>query len=130
MYVFEALKHIMYTVSTQYNKIDPEDPDPRKCLREIILEPVFSYTSPASFYRILWREVLDTNAISVCFPSEFAKNKFIRFFSKIRPGTYQDGDGTLLRVNKPEGEETGDLLCKTTKNIRGLKMYMLQTQDT
>ena len=130
MYVFEALKHIMYTVSTQYNKIDPEDPDPRKCLREIILEPVFSYTSPASFYRIHWREVLDTNAISVCFPSEFAKNKFIRFFSKIRPGTYQDGDGTLLRVNKPEGEETGDLLCKTTKNIRGLKMYMLQTQDT
>ena len=129
MYIFEALKHIMYTVSTEY-KIDPEDPDPRKALREIILEPVFSYTSPASFYRIHWRGKLDTNAIFVCFPSEFSKNTFIRLFSKIRPGKYMDGDGTLLRVNKPEGQETGDVLCKTTKNISGLKMYMSQNQDT
>lgn len=129
MYIFEALKHIMYTVSTQY-KTDLEDSDPRKGLREIILEPIIVYTSPASFYRIHWREKLDTNAICLCFPPEFEKNKFIRFFSKIRPGTYQDGDGTLLRVNKPQGQETVDLLCKSTKNIRGLKMYMLHKQDT
>lgn len=115
MYIFEALKYLMYQESTRELIYTARSLEKRRDIRGIVLQPAYEYSKRSHVYSMFWSEHLENNVFNLRFPTNNGLKKSRRLFSRIKPGIYMDSDGTLLRVNKPEDRKQGIYYARQQK---------------
>lgn len=96
MYIFEALKYLMYQESTREFVYTARSWQERRDIRGIVLQPAYEYSKESNVYSMLWSEHLENNCSYLRFSNEDGFKRVQRLFSRVRPGKYVNSDGTLI----------------------------------
>lgn len=96
MYIFEALKYLMYQESAREFVDTANSWKERRDIRGIELHPAYAYSKESNVYSMLWSEHLENNTFNLRFSNEDGFKRVQRLFSRVRPGKYVNSDGTLI----------------------------------
>ena len=96
MYIFEALKHILYQESMREFVYPTRSWQERRDIRGIVLQPAYEYSKESNVYSMFWSEHLERNVFQLRFPSGDGLKRIHRLFSRVRSGKYVNSDGTLI----------------------------------
>lgn len=99
MYVFEALKYLMYQESTRELIYTARSWEKRRDIRGIELNDLTEYSKKSHIFSIEWHARVVNNTYEIYelrTSNEYSFKKFHKLFSRVRPGRYTDSDGKQI----------------------------------